>query len=105
MRLASLLVLGQAVPAFLALDLFFRLVPVQPAGLKARLARCARGYAGLAAACCVAGGLVQARAAGSGGLVVACLSGLPWWLLWRFGMRKQFTFLYQSAPLAQDPPD
>lgn len=83
-------------PAFLTLDLFFRWMPVTPDRLGRWRDRFVWLYGLLAVLVGVAGALVQWRIAGAVGLVVGLVNPVPWWLLWRFGLRKQFTFLYKS---------
>lgn len=80
--------------AFLALDLLFRTLDLRPEGLAARIRRCRLLYALLAAAATAAAGAVQIALAGAWGWAAAA-GWLPWWLLWRFGWRKQFTHLYR----------
>jgi hypothetical protein len=96
MMLAWLVIAGEAVTAFLTLDLFFRYMSVDPALLRERLLWHALIYAAIAALCVGGGGIAQWWSAGYGGLVPAALNWIPWWLLWRFGLRKQFTYLFKS---------
>lgn len=94
MIIALLLHLVQWAAAYLALDFVFRRIPLEPEGLPRRIRLYARGYALAAAASCAAVGAVQLRAAGWWGTLPALAGWLPWWLLWRFGWRKQFTHLF-----------
>lgn len=94
MTIALLLHPIQWVAAYLALDLVFRRIPLEPEGLRQRIRLYRRRYTLAAAALCLAVGVLQLRAAGLAGAVPALAGWLPWWLLWRFGWRKQFTFLY-----------
>lgn len=93
---AFLVIVGEAALAFLTLDLYFRYMAVEPARLKQQLGRYALGYGCIAAAACLAGAWAQWRAASYAGLIPALGNWAPWWMLWRFGLRKQFTFLYKS---------
>ncbi|HLN60972.1 MAG TPA: hypothetical protein VK464_05415 [Symbiobacteriaceae bacterium] len=86
----------QFVPAFLTLDLFFRYVDVAPEGLARRLRGYSLRYAAVAMACSAAAGWGQWQLAGSWGLVPGLLNTVPWWLLWRFGLRKQLTHLFKD---------
>lgn len=88
--------LAQFVPAFVVLDLFFRWIPVEPDQLGRRLGRHAWLYGLIALLFCALGAIGQWWLAGTVGLVVGLLNAAPWWMLWRFGLRKQFTFLYKS---------
>lgn len=97
MVIALILAVCQFAPAFLTLDLIFRRVPLDPVGLRAALARYRWIYVGFGAAFCVIGVWGQWLAEGLTGLVMAvALNWVPWWLLWRFGLRKQFTFLFKD---------
>lgn len=89
------LALAQFVPAFLTLDLFFRWGDMEPRGLRRRIQRWAALFAGLAGLFGALGGYAQWRLVGAPGLVMAPANLLPWWLLWRFGLRKQLTFLFK----------
>lgn len=80
--------------AFLVLDLTFRLITVDPTRLGSEIKLWRRRFGLLAAAFCLAGGVLQVWLAGVPGVATALLGPLPWWILWRFGWRKQFTFLY-----------
>lgn len=82
--------------AFLALDLFFRMIPLEPAGLRERVRAYRTRFGLLATAFTLAGALAQGWLAGGWGLAVGLLGWLPWWILWRFGWRKQLTFLYKD---------
>ncbi len=88
--------LTQWVGAFLTLDLFFRTMPVEPTELRRRLpgVRVRFGLVGLVL--CLSLGGVQVWIAGAWGLGIGLLGWVPWWVLWRFGWRKQFTFLYKD---------
>lgn len=91
------LMLAQFVPAYLALDLIFRHIDLAPDGLIRELRRCGRRYAAAAAVFGLAGAWAQWRSDGPAGLVVAVVGNwVPWWLLWRFGLRKQLTFLFKD---------
>jgi hypothetical protein len=108
MGIALLVVFVQAAAGFLTLDMFFRYIPIEPVRLKATLAQCMRAYTGIASLACLVGAWVQWRAWGLPGLAAAALNWLPWWLLWRFGLRKQFTYLYKSdggRPVDTKKPD
>lgn len=107
--LAALFLHGlQWLLAYLALDLTFRTVDVSPGGLDRSRDRCRRRYALAAAVSTVAIGTAQmwiAQGSNGPGAGPAVLAGsaataglgwLPWWLLWRFGWRKQFPHLYQA---------
>lgn len=80
--------------AFVALDVLFRAMPVRPQELRRSLARYALLYAGVALLVGLAGAWVQYRLGGAPGLIAAAFNWVPWWLLWRFGLRKQFPFLF-----------
>lgn len=94
--LALVLHLGQWVLAFFTLDIFFRVIPVEPAGLREQVRLYQRRFTLLAVLFALVGGLAQAWWAGAWGKGFALLGWLPWWILWRFGWRKQFTFLYKD---------
>ena len=93
---ALILVLVQFAPAFVALDLFFRYMPVDPQRLRAWLGRYALLYALIGAGVSIGTAALQWQLAGRWGLAAAVLNWIPWWMLWRFGLRKQFTFLFKS---------
>jgi hypothetical protein len=95
LRAALLLLVGQWALAYLVLDLCFRTMDVRPEGLRTRVRRYGLAYGALGVASALLAGWGQARLAGGGGLPLAALSLLPWWLLWRFGLRKQLTFLFK----------
>lgn len=91
------LLLAQFVPAYLALDLAFRNMDLAPGALRQELRRLGALYAAGAAAFGLAGAWAQWRAGGTAGLMVAVAGNwAPWWLLWRFGLRKQLTFLFKD---------
>jgi hypothetical protein len=96
MVLAWLLPLIQFVPAFVALDLFFRFIDVAPEGLPGRVRRYGARYGLLAAVCIVGTAWCQWLLAGPAGAAAAPLGALPWWMLWRFGLRKQLTHLFKD---------
>ena len=89
------LAMAQFVPAFLALDTLFRWGNMEPQGLSRRVWRWGFLYAAAAALAGVLGAWGQWHLAGTPGLMTAPGNLLPWWLLWRFGLRKQLTFLYK----------
>lgn len=102
------LAIAQFVPAFLALDLIFRYMDVTPSGLRGRLRRYGLIYAGTGVVFGLAGATVQWRLAGAPGLAAAVLNAVPWWLLWRFGLRKQLTYLFKDdrgRPHGAENPD
>lgn len=96
--------------AYLSLDLLFRTADVRPASLARSRVRYMLLYGLQAAAATLLIGALQLRlvqaasapgggpAASAPGAVLAVLGVLPWWLLWRFGWRKQFPHLYQRPP-------
>lgn len=87
--------------AYLSLDLVFRTVDVRPGLLARSRARCRQRYVLAAAAATLAIGAAQVWITGGAGAAAAGTAGLgwlPWWLLWRFGWRKQFPHLYQEPP-------
>jgi len=90
---ALLLHLLQWVLAFLVLDSFFRTIDVRPGILERRLAHHRLRYGLAALASALALGMVQVLLAGAWGLLPAAAGWVPWWLLWRFGWRKQFPHL------------
>lgn len=92
---ALLLPFGEAAVAYITLDLFLRRISVEATGLQQRLRRAARLYYGIGACGVAAGAWLQWRLLGPIGLALIPLDGLPWWLLWRFGLRKQFTYLFK----------
>gem|GEM_PF-1549692 len=101
-------VIGEAAVAYVVLDLLFRYMSVEPHGLRERLRRYGLGYGCLAVACSAAGMLAQYRLAGAFGAGVGLLNAVPWWLLWRFGLRKQLTFLFKAdggQPVETERPD
>ncbi|MGE5673142.1 MAG: hypothetical protein ACM3XM_04560 [Mycobacterium leprae] len=67
---------------------------MEPHRLPQALRRYGWRYGILAVLFALAGGAVEWRLVGTPGLWAAGLNWLPWWVLWRFGLRKQFTFLY-----------
>lgn len=102
------LLLGQFAVAFLALDLTFRRMDLSPAVLEREVARCGAAYATAAVAAGLAGGWLQWQLAGLAGLAFAAGNWIPWWMLWRFGLRKQLTFLFKDdggAPVNAQKPD
>lgn len=109
-RVLSVLILaaGQLIPAFLALDLTFRWMDLSPSGIGPRLRWYGRRYA-VGAVVFAAGGVwLQWRVAAGWGTVGLVLNGLPWWILWRFGLRKQLTFLFKDdggRPMTKRDPD
>jgi hypothetical protein len=90
------LALAQFAPAFLAVDLMFRHMDVEPTGLALRLRSWTRRYVAGALGFSLAAGWLQWRLAGAPGAAAVLLNGVPWWLLWRFGLRKQLTFLFKD---------
>lgn len=80
--------------AFLVLDRFFQWLPMEPKGLKERLAQYRLRFQQIALLCSLLVGLAQLSLSGTWGLGLALVGWLPWWLLWRFGWRKQLTHLY-----------
>ncbi|HYF93626.1 MAG TPA: hypothetical protein VD969_15540 [Symbiobacteriaceae bacterium] len=96
MLLSIGVLVGESALAYLVLEAVFRYVDVSPAGLAVRLRRWCYVYASLAAAAGLAGAWAQFRLAGPMGLAVAAGNWVPWWLLWRFGLRKQLTFLIKD---------
>jgi hypothetical protein len=86
---------GQWAAAYLLLDLFFLYLPVQ-GELKKNLAWAGRLYHLVGFLFTLAGGYLQWRWAGAAGLFLAALGWLPWWMLWRFGVRKQFSVLVRG---------
>lgn len=95
MILAWVVVAAEAAAAFLTLDLFFRYMSVDAALLRERLLQYSLVYAVIAALCAGGGGIAQWWSAGNAGFIPAALNWVPWWLLWRFGLRKQFTYLFK----------
>lgn len=91
------LLLAQFVPAYLALDLTFRHMSLAPETRDRELRRWRLLFA---VACVVASGVgawAQWRAGGTAGLAIGVAGNwAPWWLLWRFGLRKQLTFLFKD---------
>lgn len=100
---ALLVVGGELALGFLSLDLIFRMIPLEAEALEARLRMWGGGYAVLAALFCAAGAAVQWRLAGRTGLMMAFFNWVPWFALWRFGMRKQFTFIYAARAPERKP--
>lgn len=98
MAIAWLVFAGEVVAAFLTVDLLFRLLPVNEGGLRRRVRRFGAIHAGVAAALGIGGAWAQWHAAGYAGLAPAALNLVPWWLLWRFGVRKQFPHLHEERP-------
>jgi hypothetical protein len=84
------------VVAFLTLDLFFRTIPLEPDGFRDRLRRYRYRFGLLGALFALGGALIQIGLAGGWGVVLGLLGWVPWWVLWRFGWRKQMTFLYKD---------
>lgn len=96
MSWAFLVHLMQWVLAFLALDRTFRTIPVEPDTLRSMVRHYRHRFALIGGLACLAGAAVQVWTAGGWGWALAAVGWLPWWILWRFGWRKQFTFLYQK---------
>jgi hypothetical protein len=96
MVLGLLLAVAQFATAFLVLDLTFRWMDVTADGFTARVRSYAWRYAASAAVCCAGTALFQWRLAGWPGAFLAPVDAVPWWLLWRFGLRKQLTFLFKA---------
>lgn len=88
--------LVQWVLAYLALDLFFRLIPLAPAGLRERVRAYQGRFTWLAILFALLGAAGQVWLGGLPGGALGLLGWVPWWILWRFGWRKQFTFLYKD---------
>lgn len=86
----------QFVPAFVTLDLFFRYMNVTPAGLDRRVRWYALVYAALAIIFSAGAAWLQWRIVGLPGVGVGLANMVPWWLLWRFGLRKQLTYLFKD---------
>jgi len=88
--------------AYLALDLLFRRIDVRPVRLARSRVRCRWVYGLLAGLATLLIGAVQTLLAGQASFIlaaaIACLGWVPWWLLWRFGWRKQFPHLHQAPP-------
>lgn len=106
--IAFLIAAAEAAVAFLTLDRLFRVIAVEPARLRERLRWHGALYATVAALSSAFGAWLQWRVGGPAGLVVAPLNPLPWWLLWRFGLRKQFTYLFKAdggRPVEPEGPD
>lgn len=82
--------------AYLALDLSFRTIPLEPAALRGRLRAYQVRFAGLAGLSALLGAAAQIWLAGVWGGALGLLGWLPWWILWRFGWRKQFPFLFKD---------
>jgi len=99
-----LVVAGETVMAFLALDVVFRLLPVEAGNLRSAVRRYGYAYAGVAFLLGAVGALAQWRSAQYHGLALAPLDVLPWWVLWRFGLRKQLPPLFPpGTPRAKKP--
>lgn len=94
MKIVAAIGLAQWLLAYLTLDFTFRRIPVDPDRLPPQARIWRRRYTVTGLAACLAGGTLQTAIGGLPGAAVALLGPLPWWLLWRFGWRKQFTFLY-----------
>jgi hypothetical protein len=108
MLLGLVLAAAQFAAAFLVLDLFFRWMDVSAEGFAARVRGYSRRYALVAAVCCAGTALWQWRLADWPGAVLVAADAVPWWLLWRFGLRKQLTFLFKAdggRPLDRKNPD
>ncbi|HEY8345663.1 MAG TPA: hypothetical protein VIL07_00070 [Symbiobacteriaceae bacterium] len=96
---ASLLIpLLEGAAAYLTLDLVFRRIPLDPQRLRRTLRRWGRGYAAAALVMAAAGAAAQWYLAGIAGACLAPLNLLPWWALWRHGVRKQFPILWTLGP-------
>lgn len=93
MDIALLVVVGEAASAFVTLDLFFRYLPLDR--LEERLQRYGLYYGFIGGFFCVAGGWVGWHRSGLGGVVLTAMDPLLWWMLWRFGLRKQFSYLFR----------
>lgn len=92
---ALLILLGEAVLAFVSLDLLFRVIPVHPATLERSIKRYGICYALIAGVAVATGLAAQWLTGHAAGLVLGSTYWLPWWLLWRFGLRKQFPYRHQ----------
>lgn len=102
MGAAVLILLGEAAAGFLILDLFFRFMAVEA------LARGAVWYGVMAGAVCGVALWGAWQVGGAPGLLLASPGPAVWWVLWRFGMRKQFTYLYKDddgKPVHAEKPD
>jgi len=88
--------LVQWVGAFLTLDLFFRYMPVGAEVLRDRLPVYRRRFTLIGLFACLVVGAAQVGVTSNWGLGLGLLGWVPWWVLWRFGWRKQFTFLYKD---------
>lgn len=102
---SAALVLAQFVPAYLGLDLVFRTMDLRPDGLRRRLAQYRLAFATGCGVVSVLGAWAQWRLAGPGGMAMAAMNWVPWWLLWRFGLRKQLTFLFRDDGGSAKQPD
>lgn len=94
---ALIVVLMESCFAYGVLDFVFRQIPVSPALLPQSLRRYGWGYTLAAVLCVSAGTAVQWHLSGSAGACLAPLNALPWWLIWRFGLRKQLPFLFTQT--------
>ena len=94
---ALTVVLTEICLAFAGLDLVFRQIPVSPALLPQSLRRYGWGYAAAAILFAGAGTAIQWHLAGPAGACLAPLNVIPWWLFWRFGLRKQLPFLFARS--------
>lgn len=86
----------EAAAAYLALDLVFRRMPVDPRHVRRSLRRWGQGYAVAAFLLAAAGGLAQWYQIGIPGAFLTPFNLLPWWAVWHHGVRKQFPFLWWS---------
>lgn len=93
-QILAVLLVGVAA-AYLAVDFFFRFLPLGRWPEREALQRAARFYAGAAALCCLTGTLWLWLRTGLPGAAAGALSWIPWWLFWRFGIRKQFPSPHQ----------
>lgn len=102
MGYALLVLCGEAASGFLVLDLFFRYMDVRA------LPHRAWQYGAVAVLFCGAGIWGSWVAGHLPGLLLAAPGPLIWWMLWRFGLRKQLTYLFKDdggRPLDAERPD
>ncbi len=104
MTIAWLIFVGEGVAAYLTVDFLFRLMPVESNALRRYVRRFGLIHAGVAALLGVGGAWAQWYAAGYSGLALGALNLAPWWLLWRFGVRKQFPLLYEERSQHEKKP-
>lgn len=83
-----LILIGEAAVAYLFLDLVFRSMPLE--NLRRSMSRAGLVYGAAGVGVTALAACLGWRWSGIAGLVTSLPGFSIWWLLWRFGIRKQF---------------